>query len=285
MRVAVLTATFLAVAVVPSSALAQLSLVASYPLDGDALDASGNGLDGAVTGATPTTDRFGTPSSAYAFDGVDDVITIGADPLFDLGSAYTLSAWIRPVSTSVFFTTIVGRWSGSSVWESFWLGVYNLTPPFLFGENTTVEAGNQTIQSAPTPPLIQLDQWQHVAFTYDDSTDQLILYIDGTPLTPQFGGSGTGTLQVAANESVSIGALFRGTTTIEHPFAGSIDQVCIYQGAMSASQVADLAAANSCLLPAARVPALGGWWLLSLVLLLPLAAGLRSLRQSGARLG
>ena len=43
------------------------TLVAYYPLDGDATDASGNGHDGLVYGATPTTDRFGRANGAMSF--------------------------------------------------------------------------------------------------------------------------------------------------------------------------------------------------------------------------
>ena len=42
-------------------------LVAYYPFNGNADDASGNGNDGIVNGARPTTDRFGRSSSAYRF--------------------------------------------------------------------------------------------------------------------------------------------------------------------------------------------------------------------------
>ena len=44
-------------------------LVAYYPFDGDAKDASGNGNDGEVNGATLVEDRFGDTSKAYSFSG------------------------------------------------------------------------------------------------------------------------------------------------------------------------------------------------------------------------
>ena len=44
-------------------------LVAYYPFNGNANDATGNGHDGTVTGATLTTDRFGQPNAAYLFGG------------------------------------------------------------------------------------------------------------------------------------------------------------------------------------------------------------------------
>jgi len=48
-------------------ALADLNdgLVAHYPFNGNANDASGNGFDGTVNGAILTEDQFGNPDSAY----------------------------------------------------------------------------------------------------------------------------------------------------------------------------------------------------------------------------
>lgn len=56
-------------------------LVAYYPLNGIATDASGNGHDGVMYGApTPTSDRFAIPNSALNFDGVDDQILVADSP-------------------------------------------------------------------------------------------------------------------------------------------------------------------------------------------------------------
>ena len=51
-------------------------MIAHYPFDGNADDASGNGNHGEVHGATLTKDKFGNADSAYSFDGVDDYIEI-----------------------------------------------------------------------------------------------------------------------------------------------------------------------------------------------------------------
>lgn len=47
---------------------------AYYPFNGNANDASGNGHNGTVTGATLTTDKSGVANRAYSFDG-NDLIT------------------------------------------------------------------------------------------------------------------------------------------------------------------------------------------------------------------
>jgi hypothetical protein len=65
---------------------------ADYPLDGNAIDVSGNGNTGTVSGPIPTTDRFGTPDHAMWFDGVDDRIELPDD--FDL-PLRTWTMWFK----------------------------------------------------------------------------------------------------------------------------------------------------------------------------------------------
>lgn len=68
-------------------------LIAFYPLNGSANDATGNGNNGQIVGnVTPATDRFGVPGNAYHFDGTNSSIAVTND-VFNIGSNYTISAW------------------------------------------------------------------------------------------------------------------------------------------------------------------------------------------------
>ena len=77
----------------PTISLAQLtledSLVAYYPFTGNAMDSSGNGYNGVVTGATLITDRFGNANSAYDFNG-GQYISVSPINTFD---TLTISCW------------------------------------------------------------------------------------------------------------------------------------------------------------------------------------------------
>ena len=85
-------------AVTASSVQGQPSngLVVYFPFNGNAHDASGNGNDGIVTGAMLTTDRFGVPSSAYAFSvsgqGIMTANTNGFPTAMD---DFTVSLWVN----------------------------------------------------------------------------------------------------------------------------------------------------------------------------------------------
>lgn len=70
---------FVAIGLFPPGANSQVNLnqclIAYYPFNGNADDATGNGNNGIpMNGVKLTTDRFGNPNSAYLFDGVDDYI-------------------------------------------------------------------------------------------------------------------------------------------------------------------------------------------------------------------
>jgi hypothetical protein len=73
-------------------------LLAYYPYNGNANDASGNGYNGTVgTGVTLSTDRFGIQNRAYDFQ--NDVIVVSNIP-YDLDSNYTITAWFNTSVTN-----------------------------------------------------------------------------------------------------------------------------------------------------------------------------------------
>ena len=75
-------------------------LVAYWPFDGDARDASGNGNDGTVNGATPTSDRNGKANGAYHFDGNDSITVANSTSLRSPTKAISLAAWMKPDTLS-----------------------------------------------------------------------------------------------------------------------------------------------------------------------------------------
>jgi len=70
-------------------------LVAYYPFEGSAHDASGYGNHGGVYGATLTVDRFGRSNSAYSFDGDNDCILASDSDSLDIQNSISLLAWVK----------------------------------------------------------------------------------------------------------------------------------------------------------------------------------------------
>lgn len=82
----------------PNIIALQSGLVAHFPLDGDAKDASGKGHDGTVNGAVLHSDRHDQPNKAYRFKGLNQTITTDYQGI--LGSApRTVAYWILTTAT------------------------------------------------------------------------------------------------------------------------------------------------------------------------------------------
>jgi hypothetical protein len=95
MRTLLTTITLTAALLLHAQAQSYLTngLTAYYPFNGNANDASGNGNNGVVNGATLTTDRFSAPDSAYRFDGSSWIQLTDAVLPF-APSELTISAWV-----------------------------------------------------------------------------------------------------------------------------------------------------------------------------------------------
>jgi hypothetical protein len=76
-------------------------LVAYYPFNGNANDASGNGYDGVAHGATTVPDYLGNPDSAYSLNGTNAYIYFG--PILPDMQTFTVAAWVKSSGGGTFF--------------------------------------------------------------------------------------------------------------------------------------------------------------------------------------
>ncbi|WP_198664736.1 discoidin domain-containing protein [Lewinella sp. IMCC34191] len=76
-------------------------LTSAFPFHGNPDDATGQGNDGIVSGATLVADRFGRENSAYSFDGVDDYITTSTSFPADIEGTneFSISLWFNTSTT------------------------------------------------------------------------------------------------------------------------------------------------------------------------------------------
>lgn len=70
-------------------------LLLRLPIDGNAIDQSGNNILTEVNGPTLTEDRFGNPNSAYKFDGKDDYINLNNDAPVITALDFTIAMWVK----------------------------------------------------------------------------------------------------------------------------------------------------------------------------------------------
>lgn len=148
-------------------------LVLYYPMNGDATDASGNSLDGTVTGGViPMNDRFGNVNSALQFNGVNGFIDV-PDGVFFNGSDFTVSAWVRKVSNN----------SWSRLFD-FGIGQANENVLVAISNGTTGRPTSQMYNgtvggaqvSSPTVALTN-NKWELLTYTWSNGNG--VLYING----------------------------------------------------------------------------------------------------------
>ena len=90
-------------------------LVGWWPFNGNANDESGNGNNGTVNGATLTTDRFGTVSKAYSFNGLDQWIEVPDNPSLDITQEVTISAWVyKPQFNQRYEAVVIKDFNGTN---------------------------------------------------------------------------------------------------------------------------------------------------------------------------
>lgn len=185
-------------------------LVAYYPFNGNADDESGNGYDGTVNGAALTVDRFGNADSAYLFDGVNDYIGLGS-----LGDFKSVSLWVRQ-DTRVGIDYYFGH-------DDFRLFGYSNQGRLLLHD----DSGNGVNSYIRMDD--QVGGWNHIV-AINDGLDSKI-YFNGTNASWVVDN-----LKTVMSNTANLGRWSGGY----HYLAGALDEVRIYNRALSAQEILEL---------------------------------------------
>lgn len=141
--------------------------------DGDIVDASPNGFDGVVEGTNVWGNegwiRAGSSGTSFAFDGAT-VINIGNIKELITLDAITVEAWIYADDLTG-WRLICCNWGWQINSGAYHLACQDGVPKF----HVTTSDGESSAESAET---IDVEQWYHIAGTYDEGTGEIQLYID-----------------------------------------------------------------------------------------------------------
>jgi len=205
------------------------ALVAHYAFDGDASDGTGQS-PGTLFGFTSFVP--GVNGQALHLDGIDAYVAI--DGLFYNSSGMpevTVTAWIR---TDVADNQIIASFDRNEYWRLEING--DGGGPGQVGWDLMTDAGQLDYGSSSR---VDDNEWHHVAGVFDNGT--ATIYIDGYPEPSATGGStfGTGNTRFGyvglGSESTTFNADPRTPASY---FAGDLDDVRIYQRALSVAEVA-----------------------------------------------
>lgn len=214
-------------------------LVAHYPFSGNANDATGNNLNGTVNGATLTTDRDGISNSAYNFDG-NDYISVADNSLLDFAAdqdfSISLWAWVSP--TQILdggINDIIRKWSGDHQGYPFGISFDNEAAPV--GYKKTFLAARYDGHVCLNGPVgytaaTTYSTFHHLVLTKHGST--LKFYLNNVLAATYTDNTTEGSYCSTKNDShMTIGA--RGQ--LARFFTGKIDDIRIYNRALSAQEV------------------------------------------------
>ncbi len=208
-------------------------LVAHYTFDGNADDASGNGHHGTVNGATLTADRDGVPNRAYLFDGVDDFIQVADTQALRLsGTDYTIAAWVMEVTRDVSYLDSIAGKRGACNTCGWIFGIRGSADSARVGRVWQHMSGGGSpygISDTPVP----LGEWHHVAVVYQQSGD-MTFYLDA-----QYDGMTPNMPTPNASESKDL-FIGRDSQNTQYYFDGAIDELRIYDTALTAAEIGDL---------------------------------------------
>ncbi len=220
----------------------QNGLVGYWPFCGNANDMSGNGNNGTVNGATLTTDRFGNANSAYSFNGVNNVINIANSNSLN-PSQISICAWYKPNQDNL---CILEKSNTNSPMENSYGITHNDGWQIPRGLKTSIGVGNCGPYSHATSnttwgPLNQITNniWQFIVVTIDNNglTKQ---YINGI-----LNYSSTINPLICCNSSTSNLRFGKHWDGDPEWFNGKLDDIAIWNRALSASEVTQLYQASA----------------------------------------
>ena len=188
---------------------------------------------------------LGAVNDAFSFDGSNQYVLIGEPVPADLQiqNAITLSAWIYPTA----YPTSNGTPSGSATWGLIMGSDYNYDGASIFLNGTQNALTNVPVGSiefalgdgsawhlALTTTQVPLNQWTLVTAAAT-ANNPMQVYFNGVAQPTVNDGTSvwTGTVAYSSSEWFAIGQ----DSATNYPFNGLIDEVQVYNTALSAAQV------------------------------------------------
>lgn len=204
-------------------------LAAHYAFEDNLIDSTDNFGTGTLTGNridnTGGTISYadGINGKAAAFDGASGVRLPNG---LISSNTYSVSLWLKPEELTMYTTTFFGARTSSN-WVS-------LVPKGPVGENTMVWSAGARWYDAITGMTIPTGEWAHLAFSVDNGN--IRVYVNGVE---KFIGTNFNNIFTTADASFSLGVNWWDT-----PYKGFIDELRIYEGALSPIEISNLAKAN-----------------------------------------
>ncbi len=224
-------------ATAPTSPTSGLYL--SYSFNGNANDVSGNSNNGTLQGAPAlTTDRYNTANSAYSFNGSSQYISTASSFASPGPQNFSISVWFKTTTAGGKLVGYGSSQTGSS--GSYDRQIYmSNTGQIYFGLYPNV------VKTLNTTASYNDGNWHNVIATVS-TTNGSNLYVDGALQASDATMTTSQTFSVNGYWRVGYDNLAGWTNTpTDYYFTGALDDIAIYNSALTASQVYSLYGAGS----------------------------------------
>jgi len=225
-------------------------LVALWSGEGSGMDSVGG------HNATLTDIAFaeGKVGQAFSFNGVSSSIQIPASPALDLGAGdgFTITAWIKPAQIDGLHPLF--QWTDARA-VILSIGARPYENGVLMACATDVD-GNRHLVSHPDTLVGGV--FQHIAFTYDKSSGTGVWYLNGVIVAQRrLSGPVAGT---KGDFVVSHIERSPGNWSTDRAYAGLMDEIAIYNRALSAEEIQSICVAENHGEPLATPSPSTGWF-------------------------
>lgn len=199
-------------------------LVSWWRAEGDATDAIGTNHGVALNGTGYGPGKVG---QAFVLDGINDVVAVPDSPTLR-PSSLTIDCWVR-FDANPGTSVIMAKPLGSGILDSFALWLQNGTLNGVISANN----GSAPVLSVPFVPA--LEQWYHMAFTFDGYSRQQVLYLNNVEMAAGIADRGI---------AYDTNAVFLGCDSDYGSRAwfvkGRIDEASLYNRALTAKEITDV---------------------------------------------
>jgi RHS repeat-associated protein len=214
------------------------SLVAWWPGNGDAQDVV-TGQVGRLLNGTSFVDA--KVSMGFQFDGVNDTVRMPAAPNLDVAKSgngsLTLEFWMKP-DVHEGNNRFVAQWKNAASGVN-GVHVYRFFSQVRVNLIDTVGSNHQIFTNAD---VAFVNQWTHVAVTYDKPTGIARIYINGLQQTAATLGSFT----PQTGYDFYLGSDLNSSGAPNPFYKGQLDEVSLYNTALTAAQIQAVSAAGAC---------------------------------------
>lgn len=201
-----------------------------------AADASGNGYTATYTGTrhAPVTGKVGGAVHLNNLDGspgtLPDSYASTSKPVLNQNSSFSISTWVKLHNSEEI--QFVASQDGSP----FGLAIYYLGASWQKWRLQVSGTGGTTGYGVwvDSQKLVTADSWSHLVAMYDASAAKIRLYVDGV-LSAETDYTPTGTV---TSGPFRIGS-YKPTSSIDR-FQGSLDDMRLYQRALTVKEIKDL---------------------------------------------